>query len=426
MFDPLKRWLRRPSVIIAEVVAIILACIVGALVPQVGAVPGEELAAFRGHHPWVAKLVDAAALDHVFRSPWFLLVLSVAALSLSIVALEQMRRLKFQWNQVTREDHFRHAPFQAEFTRPQGSQPLNPNPIRTRGRLNLAGSPLFHIGLLCVILAGALQALFGVSAMVDLYEDEVLPATAEAWGIQWPGPLGKPFELSAPLQLTSIDHAEYSNGNLKSLRVRLLSGEASEKRVLDLGINEELAADRGRLYLSSDFGPAALLEWNGTGGAPLRTAALLGKKEAHAYGTYVQGPGALRARIRAPMPTGGLRPTAVEVRVLDGERILAQGTLEPGGLLEYPGGGRLKLHRMPYWARIHGDYDPALPLAYAGFLLVLLGAALGFGLTRVDELVMVRREGDVEHVRIALRPQRFAPLFRDRFERLVREHGGGV
>jgi hypothetical protein len=89
-----------------------------------------------------------------------------------------------------------------------------------------------------------------------------------------------------------------------------------------------------------------------------------------------------------------------------------------------PGGGQLRLHSLPYWARLHGSHDPALGLVYVGFVIALLGGALTYGVVRVDEFVQVVPDGAGERVVVALRPHRFAPLFRDRFERLVRDHGG--
>lgn len=277
-----------------------------------------------------------------------------------------------------------------------------------------------------MILAGALQALFGVSAVVDLYEGEILPPTVEAWGAQWPGPMGKSFCLDEPLLLTSVAGTHYPDGNLKSLRLKLVSKGAEQDQPQEMGVNEELSTRRGRLFLDRQHGPAALLEWEAPSQAPLRVASLLEKKEAHAYGAYTQGPGSLRARVRAPMSEGDQRPGAVEVRILNGAAILVEGTLRPGETLPIPGGGLLRLHSLPYWARLHGNHDPALGLAYLGFALALLGAALTYGVTKVDELVAITRDGEVEQVVVALRPHRFAPLFKERFEQLVREHGGEV
>lgn len=416
------RILRSPATIVGELVALALLGILGAALPQAGVASPAEVARLRTHGSFLTALVDALALDHVFRSPWFLAVLALTVASLGIVVVEQVRRLRAQWRLLPAETAFRNAPLRAEFLRParEGAQTT----LRVQGKWALVGSPLFHTGLLCVILAGVLQALFSVSAVVDLFEGEVLPATVEAWGAQWPGPLGKPFHLDEPLRLVSVEKTQYDSGDLMNLRLKLIPAGAEGGPAEVIGINEELPLERGRLYVGAQHGPAALVEWAPPDGSPVRTAALLEQKEPAAYGAYTSGPDGLVARIRVPLPPGGARPDHAEVRILRGHAALVEGPLRPGETLATPNGTTLRLHSLPYWARLHANHDPALPLAYLGFALALLGAALALGPVRVDEWVCVTPEGDQERVVVAMRPHRFVPLFRERFDRLVREHGG--
>jgi hypothetical protein len=422
----LKRFFRSPTIIVGELLGITLLGGLGAALPQAGVATADKVAHLRAHGAFVSALVNGLALDHVFTSPAFLFILGLATVSLTIVVVEQIQRLRAQWHLTLTEAHFRQAPFQREFTRPAMRPGTATVALCSRGRLGLAGSPLFHTGLLCVVLAGALQALFGVQAVVGLYEGETLPATAEAWGAQWPGPLGQPFHLDEPLRLISVESTQYDTGDLMNLRLKLAQVDSDGERVYGMGINEELQVSRGRLYVGAEHGPAALVEWAPPSAPPIRSALLLEQKEPHAFGAYAQGPGSLRARIRVPLPADGRRPDHAEVRILEGAATLAEGSLKPGEAFLLPGGGLLKLHGLPTWARLHGNHDPAIALAYLGFGLALLGAALTYGVTRVDELVAVTPEDDRERVVVALRPHRFAPLFQERFERLIRDHGGEV
>lgn len=419
----LKRFFRAPATIIGEILFIALLGGLGAALPQRGVATAAELAHLRDHGAFVTALVDRLTLDHVFTSPAFLAALGLATVSLSIVVVEQIRRLRAQWNLVPTEAHFRNAPFRREFTRPaQGAS--KSVAIRSRGRLGLAGSPLFHTGLLCVIFAGGLRAMFGTEAVVDLYEGETLPATVEAWGAQWPGLLGKPFRLYDPLTLKAVYEDHYPSGEVKGLGLSLAFHGPEGTQVREMAVNQELRMRHGRLYMDAKRGPAALVEWEIPGATSIRTAALMEQKEPQAYGTYVQGPRNLKARLRAVMPTGGQRPDSIEVRVLDGGSTLMEVVLKPGETIAITGGGLLRLHGLPAWARLHGNYDPALQLLYVGFALALAGATLTYGVVKVDELVSVAPEDGQERVVVAMRPHRFPPLFQDRFERLVRRHGG--
>jgi hypothetical protein len=73
------------------------------------------------------------------------------------------------------------------------------------------------------------------------------------------------------------------------------------------------------------------------------------------------------------------------------------------------------------WVRLRGNRDSALWLAYAGMSLAMAGAAMMFCLVKLDFCVIVTPFGERERVFVAMKPQRFAPLFQERFEAFVRE-----
>jgi hypothetical protein len=98
--------------------------------------------------------------------------------------------------------------------------------------------------------------------------------------------------------------------------------------------------------------------------------------------------------------------------------------LRPGEALILPGGGQVSVHDLRYWGGFILGHDLSVWPAYAGFALALLGAVLMFVVVKVDTAVIVEQAGDRERVTVALRPQRLAPLFAERFDRLVRDEGG--
>ena len=109
---------------------------------------------------------------------------------------------------------------------------------------------------------------------------------------------------------------------------------------------------------------------------------------------------------------------------MKGNALLFAGEARVGDTLSLPAGGELTLRGTPFWARLRGSHDPALWLAYAGFALVMAGAALVFIVVKVDGCVVVTPVGACERVFVGLKPQRLAPLFQERFEQLVRSLGG--
>jgi hypothetical protein len=384
---PIKRLLRSPRLIIGELALLALAGALGAALPQAGVATTAELARLHDTGPVVAMLVKVLALDHVFRSVWFLVATGLTAASLLVVIVEQVKRLRRLWSQPLTEAHFQRAPLRAEFERavPAGLAPrLSPascgSPLRlwTEGRIGLLGSPIFHLGLLLIIVAGAMRALFGNEAVVDLLEGETLAPTAAAWAAQWPGLLAEPFQLRAPVTLREVAAIRYQAGDLRDLKVRLAIERNGEVRESALAVNHDLQMAGGRLFLGSDFGTAAVLEWRPAAGPPIREAALLANQRPGVFEGSSSGPNGLRAFLRAEVDSAGHHPSRIEVRVMKERALLFTGDAEVGQVLSLPSGVRLALRGLPFWARVRGSRDPSLGLAYAGFAFVLVGAIIIF------------------------------------------------
>lgn len=371
----IKRFLRKPIVILGEITAVALAGALGAVLPE----------------------------RHIFQSVWFAAVTLLAAASLAVVVGEQFRRVRSQWRQPSSSAQFASAPFKTEFERP-ATTPGPQQKIWSKCRLGLAGSLVFHCGLLLLILAGAWRALFVSEAVVDLLEGETLAPNA-AWSAQWPGVLGQALQLDQPITLESVSGSRYADGSLRDLRAKLSVGEVA--------VNHQLQLGGGRLYLAQQFGPAALLERNSS----QRTAVLLNGDGRGNFSSQVSGAGGLQIFLRA----GSERPTNLDVRVMRGSGLLAAGSLGVGDSLTLPDGETLALRGTPMWARLHGSRDSALWLAYVGMIFTMAGAAMMFCLIKLDFCVVVTPLGDRERIFIALKPQRFAPLFQERFDKLVRE-----
>ena len=431
MFNPrdIKLWLRSPLVIVGELVMLALLCTLGAALPQVGSATSAELARLHEAGPIVAALVKWLALDHIFRSLGFLVVTALLSASLFVIIIEQLKRLRFQWSQRLTPAHFQSAAFRTEFERPaagpaSGVSPASTNSqirVWTERRFGLLGSPVFHIGVLLVIVAGALKALFGTGAVVDLVEGETLPPTASAWAAQFPGLLGRPFQLDRSLTLKAVDVAHYKDGDLRDLKVRLsLPGQQGSENA-EIAVNHDLKLGGGRLFLGSDFGPAALVEWQSAGAAPTREAALLTDKGKGDFEGASSGPNGLRAHLRAHVGPEGAPPKLVEVRVMKDGALLFTGDARVGQTVTLHSGEKLVLHGTPFWARLRGSRDAALWLAYAGFAFVMVGAVMIFGVVKLDWCVSVTSLGESERVFVALKPQRFAPLFQERFEQMLCE-----
>ena len=409
----LRRALRSPWTITAELAGVALAGLASTLVEQhPGAAARARLAAAR---PAAAWLVQALGLDRVFTSGWFLLVVAAAACSLALVVAEQWRRAVREWP-LLEEAGFRAAPYRTELVRPASGEGRRDR-ITARGRAAALGSPLFHTGLLVLLAAGAARMLFGAAAAREALEGDVIGADPGAFETQDRGLLAAPVALPAPVKLVELAPSHYPSGELLALSARI-AGPAGPAL---LAVNAPLELDGVRLYLTQAFGPAAILELRLRGTATAR-AALLAPADSADPEWFGPLPGGLDLRLRAA--AGPRRPDAVDVRVLSGGALIAAARLGPGGALALPEGGSLALREVRWWVRLVASRDPSAWPAYAGFALAVAGLALAIAAVRVDVLVVAEPAGAGERVVVALRPRRLAPLFAGEFDRLVRRESG--
>jgi hypothetical protein len=425
MIGTAKRFLRSPRVIVAELAGLALLCALGASLPQSGTATPAELARLHESGPFVVALVETFALDHIFRSPLFMALTLLSAVSLLVIVIGQVKRLRSQWFQRLGPAQFQSAPFRVQFERP-ARLPLGQatTKVWSKNRLGLAGSAIFHTGLLLVMLAGVLRALFGADAVVDLFEGETLPPTARAWAAQWPGLLARPVQFEESLTLNRVHVSRYPSGDLKELTVNLEARRPEGVEKVDLAVNHDAHLAGQRLFLGREFGPTVFVEWQNHGGSSARQAVLLAPGNEGVFEGCSIGPGNLRAYLRTVGRSAGDHPTTVEVRVMKDNALLFSGDTRVQESVSLFGGDRLVLHGAAFWARLRGSRDGALWLAYTGFALVLAGITLIFCVVRVDGCLVVTPAGDWESVFLAVRPQRFSAAYGDYFRSLVRQQGG--
>ena len=404
-------WLRSGRVILSVLGAIGAAAALAALLPQEPDAPA--IARFAAREPALARLTEALGLHRVTTSPGFLLLVVLALACLAVVQVDQWRRVRRTWRAPLAPGALRAAQFRRERPVGQGrAAPSSPR-LATSGKVGALGSPVFHLGLLLVVLAGLGRLLFFREALVRLVEGETLEPAPGAYVLQRGGALSRPFALARPVRLEAVRETRYESGALLQLAadVTLLGGAAPEAR--RVGINAPLDVGMERLYVDAAHGLAAVFELR-SGDRAERATVLLEPRGDGMKGRLALGAGGeVRLDARTPDPTSPL-----EVRILQDGALLALAELAPGDVLPLAGGGEaLRLVALPRWVELRGSRDPFRPLFFVALGVGMLGVALMLGFVRVDSGVFV--EGD--RLVVALRAQRFAPLFAERFEALCKE-----
>jgi cytochrome c biogenesis protein ResB len=410
----LKRFLRSPWTITAELLGIALAGFATTLVDQH---PTERVRQLLVEdHPTLARAVRVFGLDRVFTAPWFLALVALAAGSLAVVCWEQWTRLFREWK-VPGEAWFRSAPYRTAITRPPTGQGRRVE-ISIRGRIGALGSPFFHLGLLVCAVAGVGRMLVTADASREIWEGGTIATGAAAFETQDLGPLARPVALPEPVRFLELRPRYYPAGGLLELDAKVQLGEGRGNPVA-IAVNQPLDFGVTRLYLSQSFGPAMVVSLPGAAG-PEVAVMMLSAGPSGDYEWAGRVPGGPEVRLRAPMVQGAARPPEVlEVRVMEKDALLAVGRLGPGGALDLPRGGAIVLREVRWWVRVLASRDPTAWPMFAGFAIAIVGVILMFGVVRVDTLVVAEPDGDGERVTVAMRPQRLAPVFADRFARRV-------
>ena len=434
----LSQLLKDPRVILGEMSAIGLVCAAGAALPL-----ALESPRLLGQNPALVRWLQLLGFDNLFASLWFLLPLVLACASLGMVVVQQIRRAVQAWPRRMQPEQFQKALFRAEFERPAEMHAADGKAspggkarhladgqssvvIHAGGRISLLGSPLFHTGLLVIVAAGAVRALFGADAVVDLVEGETLRPGSGVWNGQFPGYLTRPISLNEPVTLVKVKSTLYPDGGLKSLSAALAAQGTEHSGNFEVAVNKGFSVDGARLHVGSDFGPAPMLGWpDGHGGTAWEAVLTtdLGKGE---WKGVSSDHGGWRAHVRARVDSDGNAASEADIRIINGSTLACATGLGAGRSAVLPDGSRVTLGQIPFWIRLKASRDPSAPLIHAGLTMVILGAFIMFTVIRTDTCVMTTRDGDRERVFVAMHARRFAPLCRERFERLVRGQGGMV
>ena len=411
------RFLRNPRLIVGEVGLLVALFFVSTIVPSVGeegAVPGRPEG---GAATPFARISDALGLDHLFTSPVFLFLVVLAMASLTVVLKDQLAKAWRLRGGASRAAGPSGAPYRREeFFPGEIAAEAFPTGVRIRGAAGVWGSPLFHLGILLIVLAGILRALFGADAVVDLLAGETLLPRSDPYGKQWPGLLARPFAFPVPVRLEELHVTRYPSGETRWAEGTLRLGEGPASSVVPIAVNGPVTRAYHTLYLRTTGGAAVLVDvQHGSGGE--RHAILLRETGRGAEGTARLGDGTL---LRATSNGGGIGwiPERIDVRALRSGALAGVAQLGRAEALTLPDGTRVVVAEIVPWAQFSGRRDVATPVVYIGFLFVCMGGLLMMAVVRVESGTATETVRGGVKLTVWMRPQRFVPLFAQAFDDL--------
>jgi hypothetical protein len=402
--------LRRPALVLAELGALVAGAIVAASVPQ--SPDAEAIARFAAERPLLGRATAALGLHAVTTSGAFLAVVALCLASLVALQLEQWSRLPRLLRAPLTTAAFDRAQYRVETPLAAGRAAPPPTLVR-RGRLGLLGSPLFHAGLVLVVVAGLVRVLLFREALVRVFDGATLsgPIASRA---ERGGPLSRPIVVE-PIRLDGLRVRYGDDGALVELGAKLRVG--AEAREASLQRSSPFRLGWTQLALGNGHGVAVLATLRDAAGARKEVAYLRPGPGRALEGRLDLGKGG-ELRFRARSET--LEVDHVEVRALKSGLLAALAELAPGAELALADGSTVAVDAIVPWTDLLASSDPSRGLFVAGVLVGLLGLALMVLVAPHEEGVYVE-DGRLV---VALRaPPRFAPLYVERFEKLRRRAG---
>jgi cytochrome c biogenesis protein ResB len=405
------RFLRSGRLIIAELVLIGVAAGVAVSLPQEP--DADAVRRFAEAFPRLGGVLGGLGLHRILVAWWFLGAVGLSTASLVSVQLDQWRRVARLWRAPVALASFARAPYRRELPLPRHRTLPDEPVLATTGRISLLGSPVFHLGLLIVVLGGLGRLLWSSEAITRFVEGESIGPGPAVWDGERRGWLGTAVTPALPIQLLSLDVERHPSGALRWIACQVAVGGGSPRAV---AVNDPLDVGDLQLTISGSHGLVALLERR-SAGTSSPVPVWLEFVDGGAKGRVELG-GGLELRLRAS--DAGGRPSALEIRVTRGGALVFAGTQALGGSVPLGADDALRLVALPYWVQAQVARDRSRPVFYVGLIVALLGVTIMFGVVRIDAAVY--REGD--RLIVAMRPQRFAPLYVERFEALCREWTG--
>lgn len=426
----IKRFFLARSTVLTLIILVLGAVIVGYLFPQRFLLSPAGMDRWELDNPFLATLSRTLALDHVYTSPWFALLLALFMVSLLFSTWEQFKRAL----RKTREGE-------------GGGKILDlactPETVAsTAGRLGYLrirsdgesircvknpwgywGNVLLHLGIVAAVAASLVILLYEKRGSVELLEGEI-HAPGAPWTKQDMGLLAGKFVLPDAVRLDRVVPEFWPNGNLKQLTTDFtFIGRDGRQSPYSMYVNKTIRHRGIRVFQGKSFGRAFYVEFHDRHGVRQGEIFMVDNRYTGDDAplkdfTVPWTSAAIRAKYypnsdrRSPV---GDNPLLVLQMVEEGKVVeeLHLTTGESGSLGGYPA----TLVKSEWWGGIIFIDTKGMEGIFFAFLVIALGGGMTY-LSPPREILVVRA-GD--GCRLTWRASRFAELYREELECMCRE-----
>lgn len=425
-----KRLLSR-GVTIGTIGSVLALILVAALVPQRGITISDNLMKWRQSHKGVLPLVDLVGLDHLYSTPYFIVLVSLALLILVLSTCDQGERAFTQT--------FRSLPPEgAGIDVPAGEleEVLAQHGYRRMGKseaLRFVSQPwgywgnfLFHLGITVTVAASLVIALTYQRSTLTLYEG-VFHNPGDGWEGEEHGLLVPPLVFPYGVRLERL-RGEFSRTGIvtrMTSELRLRDGNGRDT-MHEVELNAIFEHHGVRIYQSVSFGDLFIVEFTGPDGSrrtELLQLYLPDNLEASSYRDFTLPwlPQVLSSRYQADVDKSSMMsPNRLLVlRLMDNGRQFARLALLPGeeGML---GSYRVKLLGVGKWSNLAFTRIAGMPWVFFGFFVIVAGLILQYVTPPREIGAKPTSDGWI----IRWRATRFAEFYAEEYAAIIKELKG--
>lgn len=446
----LLRFLLSPKTAVSLIAVVGVACLIPSFVPQLAEKEPAFFALWQAESPWQYYLIDRLQLNRVYTSLWFLCLIILVACSLACSLYYQTKAamksvppsrkcdqvgsrdktfsvavrgvtadLPLLITQVMKKKGYRCAPEKSS----------DDTFVFKRNRPGRWGGVLFHLGLLCIILAGLYNAALQQRGVVFLSEGETFSGKGEKWLNTEQGLFAKPFALDFSASLGSFRPVYWDTDRLKAVESELvLVGKGGQGVTLPLGINRPVRFSGVKIYLSGDYGYVADFILNERGSAPVRARILLDApaKKGETISHDLDFPTTdyhLAIHFHPDLRQPSLLPTfpGADLSISENGEQPRHGRVPLGYTVQLSHGDTLTLRRVSYWTGLIFVNSHGLPLLSLGFGLTIFGAFLFYVVPFKVVSLRVSEENNDRRLFITGSSRRYPVLFFQELQEIATE-----
>lgn len=451
VFSRLARTVTHPRTTIGLFCATMASLMISELLPQSSIHSPAYFQELARSHPLLLTAMDWLALRSFSSSPWFLGLIALLALALTVTICQQAGQVLAKRGHELPPLPAISVPVVAAGLTPAGihrsislilrglgyrpvAQPASAGHNQTlifgKQRLGRFGSLFLHAGLLVLICAALGGYLFYSRGFIQIMAGETIPAGLPPWLEKEHGPLASAIRTNFAITVEGVRVALWPDRTRKWVSSTMTITRADgSMRTISPSLGAPVEVDGLTVYQSNHLGYYVTLIVKRPGQPGIPTHFLLNGGGNGKEGAYTKSDFPLTDYLVAitlpPDPrrmTFALPDPQASVTVSRGRDTLFMGSISPGERVALTDGNALYCQRIGPWSGITVVRGLALPLVYLGFALLVCGVGLLYFLSPREMRLRITPLPDTAGHGVTIMPSGGyrAPLWWERESAIIR------